>query len=68
MNELNSKIMTNRKYGGMTVNERLYVAGLLDEYYKAIEKKDILSVKKILSKVDIDGENVTAILKNHKLI
>lgn len=29
------------KYEGMTVNECLYVSGLIDEFYKAVEKKKI---------------------------
>lgn len=36
------------KYEGMTVNECLYVSGLIDEFYKAVEKKDIEAVISIL--------------------
>ena len=55
--------MENR-YSGMTVNERLYISGLMNEFDKAVKEKDIEKVKSILKEVDItDAESVNAIIK-----
>jgi len=51
------------KYKGMTVNERLYVSGLMDEFDKAVEIKDIKTVKAILKKVELDELSIDPILK-----
>jgi hypothetical protein len=55
------------KYGGMTVNERLYVSGLWDEFEQYLEEKNIEKIISVLNKVELTGDNVTAILKNHGL-
>lgn len=48
----------------MTVNERLYVSGLMNEFDKAVKDKDIERVKSILTEVDLtDEETINAILK-----
>jgi hypothetical protein len=43
------QIMEN-KYAGMTVNERLYVSGLLDEFEKAVSEKNTDEAVRILKK------------------
>ena len=48
--------MENR-YAGMTVNERLYVSGLIDEFDEAAEKKDTEKVRAILEKVELTDES-----------
>jgi sulfur carrier protein ThiS len=52
------------KYSAMTVNERLYVSGLMNEFDKSVKEKDTNKVKSILKEVGITDETtVTAILK-----
>ena len=46
------------KYSMMTVNERLYVSGLMDEFDKAVKEKDITKVKAILKSVELNEELV----------
>lgn len=48
----------------MTVNERLYVSGLLEKFDNAIAQKDINLVIAILEKVELNDSNIQAILKS----
>ena len=57
----------DNKYAGMTVNERLYVSGLLDGFDKAVQLKAVDLVISILKKVELTEENIDPILKNHGL-
>jgi hypothetical protein len=41
------------KYDAMTVNERLFEAGLLDAYDAAIETGDLSEINAVLKKVDV---------------
>jgi len=51
-------------YIGMTVNERLYISGLMDEFDQAVKKDDIEKVVSILKKVEIKKKSaIQAILK-----
>jgi hypothetical protein len=52
-----------KKYSGMTVNEHLYVAGMIDAFYKAIEIKDIDKVISILKEVELDDASIKANLE-----
>jgi iron uptake system EfeUOB component EfeO/EfeM len=56
------------KYHGMTVNERLYVSGLMDAFDKAIKEKKIQKVKSILEDVELNEESINPILKAFGLI
>ncbi|MFC4701519.1 hypothetical protein ACFO4O_15260 [Glaciecola siphonariae] len=53
----------DRKYAGMTVNERLYVAGLFDQFDRAVSDKDRDKVREILIKVELDDNSIIPILK-----
>ena len=58
------KIMEN-KYRGLTVNERLYVSGLIDDFDNAVSKKNKVKIIEILKKVEINDENtINQILKD----
>ena len=41
------------KFDGMTVNERLFEAGLLDAYYAAAATGDLNEINAVLKKVDL---------------
>ena len=51
-----------RKYDGMTVNERLFVAKKIDEFYKAVNEKDRIKVISILQSVELTEYSIYPIL------
>ena len=55
------------KYAGMTVNERLYASGLMDEFDKAVEEKNVGRVRIVLEKVELTEESIKPILKQLQL-
>jgi ABC-type multidrug transport system ATPase subunit len=55
------------KYAGMTVNERLYVSGLMADYDRAVEKQDAQMVREILKKVELTEANIKPILEQLSL-
>ena len=52
-----------KKYAGLTINERLYVSGLMDEFDEAVEKRDIETVLSIVEKVGLTEDLIKMILK-----
>jgi hypothetical protein len=59
--------MMDTKYGGMTVNERLYVSGLLNEFDEAVKEKNIDKVIQILQEVELTKPNIDPILEKYGL-
>lgn len=49
-------------YSGMTLNERLYIAKLMDEFNSAIKRNDKENVIEILKKVDLDSTEAAFII------
>ncbi|MDV5823795.1 hypothetical protein [Sphingobium naphthae] len=47
--------MKKAKYSGMTLNERLFAAGILDEFEAAIDAKNRARVVELLGAVEIDN-------------
>ena len=58
----------DNKYAGMTVNERLYVSGLMDEFDKAVEDRDVDRIRGILSNVELTEESIKPILEQLGLL
>ena len=56
-----SEMMKNQ-YSAMTVNERLYASGKMDEFDKAILEKNIDQVIAILKSVHLNDESISSIL------
>jgi hypothetical protein len=51
------------QYAGMTVNERLYVSGLMEEFDTAVQERDIDRIRLILSSVELADENIGPVLE-----
>ncbi len=45
------------KYKGTTVNERLYISGLMDTFDKAAKEENVEKVVEILKEVEITDES-----------
>ena len=58
----------DNKYAGMTVNERLYVSGLIDKFEKAVSEKDTETAIRILKEVELTDGNIKPILEKWNLI
>jgi hypothetical protein len=51
------------KFAGMTVNERLFVSGFMDEFDRAVEARDVDRIRGILSDVELTEESIGPILE-----
>ena len=54
----------DKKYAGMTVNERLYVSGYFDQYEQAVKKKDVEKLIHILKEVELTEGNIIPVLES----
>ncbi|MBZ2190604.1 hypothetical protein K8B33_16000 [Alcanivorax sp. JB21] len=52
------------KYAGMTVNERLYVSGLMDEFDEAFKEKNAEKMRNILERVGLTEESIKPIIED----
>jgi hypothetical protein len=58
------KQLTEKEVLGMTVNERLYLSGLLNDFEKAAKQKNKVELKSILEKVHLNSESIKAVIEN----
>jgi len=56
-----------QKYLGMTVNERLYVGGFLEDFKKAISESNLEKAVEILRDVELTDESIKPILEKYGL-
>lgn len=54
--------VSEKDAAAMTVNERLYLAGLTDEFDAAVSARDQKRMSIVLEKVDLDQTNIDAII------
>ena len=54
--------LSEKEAEGMTVNERLYLSGLLNAFDKAVEERDKEEVRGILAQLYLTPENIDAII------
>ncbi len=52
------------KYAGMTVNERLFASGLMDEFDDAVKENNYLKVRTILEQVELTENSIRPLLEN----
>jgi hypothetical protein len=55
------------KYKGMTVNERLYVSGLMEKFDKAVQEKKVDLIVSILKEVELNDLSTDPILTQLEL-
>lgn len=55
-------------YAGMTVNERLYVSGRLEEFDQLVKQKDVNGVIKVLKEIELSDASIPPILQALGLI
>lgn len=60
--EIKHKISLVENIGGMTVNERIFICGLNEEFEKSL-KNDKLKAEKILEFLQVDKLSIDLILK-----
>lgn len=65
--QLENTLTPQNQYGGMTVNERLVIANKMDEFDNAIKNKETSKVIDILRSVELNDDNIIAILKSFKM-
>ena len=52
------------KFLGMTVNERLYVSGLMPDFDFYLKQKDVEGIKRILRKIELHESSIIEIINS----
>lgn len=55
-------------YKGMTVNERLYHAGIIKEFDNAVKSRNVEKATELLEKVELSSDSIIFILEELELI
>ncbi len=57
------KDLSEKEASGMTVNERLYFVGLINDFDEAVSQKDKPKLKSILEKIYFSPENIQIMIE-----
>ncbi|CAN5592300.1 hypothetical protein BH20ACI4_BH20ACI4_22490 [soil metagenome] len=57
------KDFSEKEMSGMTVNERLFLSGSVNEFDEAVAQKDEVKLKSILQKIYLSQENIQIIIE-----
>ncbi len=57
------KDLSEKEVLGMTVNERLYLSGLINDFDEAVAQNDKSKLKSILEKIHLSQENIQIIIE-----
>ncbi|MGI8544147.1 MAG: hypothetical protein ACR2MD_11825 [Aridibacter sp.] len=57
------KDFNEKEMSRMTVNERLFLSGLINEFDEAVAQKDELKLKSILENIYLSQENIQIIVE-----
>jgi hypothetical protein len=55
--------LTEKEASGMTVNERLFVAGLMDAFDEAVAKKNESELRAILAQVFLNAADIDGVVR-----
>ncbi len=59
------KQLSQNKFSGRTVNERLFHAGLIHDFDKSIDEQDEANLRVILEKVFLSQDNIEVIVEKY---
>lgn len=57
--------LTQKQAVGMTVNERLWVSGLMSEFDKGIEEKNEIGFREICRRIFLCEENIAVLVNKY---
>ena len=55
--------LSEKEVLGMTVNERLYLSGLMNDFDEAVAQNDELKLRSILEKIHLSQKNIQIIIE-----
>ena len=64
MNEEFPRDLTPQEAAGMTVNERLFLSGLMEKFEQAVADRDVEGISEVLRRVFLNTETINAIIQS----
>jgi hypothetical protein len=64
MNEEFPRELTPKEAAGMTVNERLFLSGLMERFDRAVAEQDVEEISEVLKRVYLNTETIDAIIQS----